>query len=182
MQCWHNSARPQQILKDSGKLDAVVARRITYELSDEEEARVRKRSTMYKEQMESAMNKEGGGGNDGLVSSSSAKVKAAFLHAILAQLETTHPLLVLRATRNGLLRRMKEARRVNIPLEQQQMLEEMNQAIGEELSSKEDREEFLKVIKERDTLLAESTNLRAFTNLYGYVRRLCPDEKILVFS
>ena len=58
MQCWHNSARPQQILKDSGKLDTVVARRITYELSVEAEARVRKRISMYKEQMESAMNKE----------------------------------------------------------------------------------------------------------------------------
>ena len=174
-------ARPQQILKDSGKLEAVVARRITYELSNEEEARVRKRFTMYKEQMEAAMN-EGGGENDGLVSGSSTKIKAAFLHAILAQLETTHPLLVLRATRNGLLRRMKEARRVNIPLEQQQMLEEMNQAIGEELSSKEDREEFLKVIKERATLLTESANLRAFTTLYSYVRRQYPDEKMLVFS
>ena len=118
MQCWHNSARPQQILKDSGKLDAVVARRITYELSVEEEARVRKRFSIYKEQMESAMNEEGGGGNNGLVTGSSVAVKAAFLHTVLAQLGTTHPFLVLRATRNGLLRKVKKARRVNILLEQ----------------------------------------------------------------
>ena len=37
-------------------------------------------------------------------------------------------------------------------------------------------------MKEHATLLAESANLRAFTSLYGYVRRLYLDEKILVFS
>jgi hypothetical protein len=31
------------------------------------------------------------------------------------------------------------------------------------------------------TLLTESANLRAFTSLYGYIRRLYPDEKIQVF-
>lgn len=59
-------------------------------------------------------------------------------------------------------------RRVNILVEQQQMLEEMHQAMGEELSSKEDREAFQRTIRERTTLLTESAHLRAFTSLYGY--------------
>ena len=48
------------------------------------------------------------------------------------------------------------------------MLEEMHQAMGEELSSKEDREAFQRTIRERTTLLTESAHLRAFTSLYGY--------------